>query len=137
MGIVGGIVVGTAAVQAGFTSNILIMIVGLGALASFTSPSYMMGNVIRIIRFPLIILAGLWGFYGIMFGFCFILIHLIRQSSLGSPYLSPFYPPRFSDWRDSIIRLPQSFTINRPFLTRPNDKHKYKPRKAKIKKERN
>ncbi|MBW9234449.1 spore germination protein, partial [Leptospira santarosai] len=90
IGIVGGIVIGTAAVQAGITSNILIIIVALSALASFTTPSYMMGNVIRVIRFPLILLAGFWGFYGIMLGFCFVLIHLIRQSSLGSPYTAPF-----------------------------------------------
>lgn len=53
IGIVGGIVIGTAAVQAGITSNILLIIIALSALASFTSPSYMMGNVIRLIRFPI------------------------------------------------------------------------------------
>ena len=127
IGIVGGIVIGTAAVQAGITSNILIIIVALGALSSFTTPSYMMGNVIRIIRFPLILLAGLWGFYGIMLGFCFILVHLLRQTSLGSPYMAPFYPPRLIDWRDSIVRLPLPFTFKRPTNTRPEDEDKYKP----------
>lgn len=127
IGIVGGIVIGTAAVQAGFTSNILIIIVALAALASFTTPSYMMGNVIRIIRFPLILLAGVWGFYGIMLGFCFILIHLLRQSSLGSPYTTPFYPPRRIDLRDSLVRFPLPFTFLRPTIARPEDKVKYKP----------
>ncbi|PUB05083.1 spore germination protein [Paenisporosarcina sp. OV554] len=127
IGIVGGIVIGTAAVQAGITSNILIIIVALSALASFTTPNYMMGNVIRVIRFPLIILAGFWGFYGIMLGFCFLLIHLLRQSSLGSPYTAPFYPPRLIDWRDSIIRLPLPFTFNRPKSKRPKDRKKYDP----------
>lgn len=127
IGIVGGIVIGTAAVQAGITSNILIIIVALGALSSFTTPSYMMGNVIRIIRFPLILLAGLWGFYGIMLGFCFILVHLLRQTSLGSPYTAPFYPPRLIDWRDSIVRFPLPFTFKRPSNTRPENKDKYKP----------
>lgn len=127
IGIVGGIVIGTAAVEAGFTSNILIIIVALAALGSFTTPSYMMGNVIRIIRFPLIILAGVWGFYGIMLGFCFILIHLLRQSSLGSPYTAPFYPPRLIDWRDSLVRFPMPFTYTRPTNTRPEDEVKYKP----------
>lgn len=127
IGIVGGIVIGTAAVQAGITSNILIIIVALGALSSFTTPSYMMGNVIRIIRFPLIVLAGLWGFYGIMLGLCFILIHLLRQTSLGSPYTAPFYPPRLLDWRDSLVRLPLPFTFKRPSNTRPEDEDKYKP----------
>jgi Bacillus/Clostridium GerA spore germination protein len=131
MGIVGGIVIGTAAVQAGFTSNILIIIISLGALGSFVTPSYTMGNVIRILRFPLIILAGFWGFYGIMYGFCFLLLHLLRQTSLGTPYLAPFYPPRFADWKDSIIRLPLSFTNKRPNQTRAKDKYKYDPVKAK------
>jgi hypothetical protein len=133
MGIVGGIVIGTAAVDAGFTSNILIIIIALAALGSFVTPSYSMGNVIRILRFPLIILAGFWGLYGIMYGFCFLLLHLLRQSSLGSPYLAPFYPPRFADWKESIIRLPLSFTYKRPALTRPGNDNKYDPQKAKEK----
>ena len=131
MGIVGGIVIGTAAVQAGFTSNILIIIISLGALGSFVTPSYIMGTIIRIVRFPLIILAGFWGFYGIMFGFCFLLLHLLRQTSLGTPYLAPFYPPRIADWKDSIIRLPLSFTNKRPDQTRAEDEYKYDPVKAK------
>jgi hypothetical protein len=134
MGIVGGIVVGTAAVEAGFTSNILIIIIAVSALASFTTPNYMMGNVIRVLRFPLIILAGFWGFYGLMIGFCFLLIHLIRLTSLGTPFLAPFYPPRFSDWRDSIIRLPLQFTNLRPVHSRPKDRFKYRLSYSKKKK---
>lgn len=127
IGIVGGIVIGTAAVQAGITSNILIIIIALSALASFTIPSYMMGNVIRIIRFPIIILAGFWGFYGVMLAFCFILVHLLRQSSLGAPYIAPFYPVRLRDIRDSIIRMPLPFTAKRPGISRPTDLEKYNP----------
>ncbi len=131
IGIVGGIVIGTAAVQAGITSNILLIIIALSALASFTSPSYMMGNVIRLIRFPIIILAGFWGFYGIMLAYCFILIHLIRQTSLGAPYMSPFYPPRMKEIRDSIIRMPVPLTAKRPALTRPKDENKFDPEPVK------
>lgn len=113
IGIVGGIVLGTAAVQAGITSNILIIIIALCALASFTTPNYMMSNVIRLLRFPIIILAGFWGFYGIMLAFCLLMIHLLRQSSLGAPYLAPLYPPRFVDWGTAIIRLPLDFLKTR------------------------
>ena len=131
IGIVGGIVIGTAAVQAGITSNILLIFVALSALASFTTPSYMMGNVIRLIRFPIILLAGFWGFYGIMLAFCFILIHLLRQTSLGAPYLSPFYPPNLKDMRDSIIRMPLPLTAKRPAITRPADQEKFHPEPVK------
>lgn len=125
IGIVGGIVIGTAAVQAGITSNILIIIIALSALASFTTPSYMMGNVIRVLRFPIIILAGFWGFFGVMLAFCFILIHLLRQSSMGTPYTAPFYPPRLKDWSNSIIRMPLPLTSKRPTSTKAKNKQKY------------
>lgn len=125
MGIVGGIVIGQAAVQAGFTSNILIMIVALGALASFTVPNYSMSSALRIIRFPMIFLAGIWGGVGIAVGLCFLVIHLLRQSSLGFPYLHPVYPFRASDTRDSMIRLPYSFFRKRSGFTRPQDRYRF------------
>lgn len=113
IGIVGGVVLGTAAVQAGITSNILIIIVALCALSSFITPSYMMGNVIRLLRFPIIILAGFWGYYGIMLAFCILVIHLLRQTSLGAPYMAPFYPPRLKDLGDSLVRLPYPFIVRK------------------------
>lgn len=124
IGIVGGIVLGTAAVQAGITSNILIIIIALCALASFTTPNYTMGNVIRVLRFPIIVLAGFWGYYGIMLAFCILLIHLLKQSSLGAPYTAPYYPPRFKDWPDSIIRLPLPLIKRKSVNTRDgNNEH--------------
>lgn len=92
MGIVGGIVIGQAAVQAGFTSNILIIIVALAALASFITPVYLMGAAIRILRFPMLILAGTLGAIGIMAGVCFVIMHLLRLSTNGHAYLYPLFP---------------------------------------------
>ncbi|MED4582829.1 spore germination protein [Brevibacillus choshinensis] len=121
MSIVGGIVIGQAAVQAGFTSNILIIIVALGALASFTTPSYMIGNAIRILRFPMILLAGILGGVGIMVGFCFTLIHLLRLTSLGNSYLLPLYPPVLRELPKSIIRAPFRLLFRRPTLPSNNN----------------
>ncbi|MDY0407785.1 spore germination protein [Virgibacillus soli] len=86
MGIVGGIVIGQAAVEAGLTSNILIIVVAMSALASFTTPDYLMGTTIRIVRFPLILLSGFFGLVGLMFGLCFLVIHLVRLTSMGRPF---------------------------------------------------
>ncbi|MGK5510084.1 spore germination protein [Brevibacillus formosus] len=108
IGIVGGIVIGQAIVQAGFTSNILIIIVALGALSSFIAPSYMIGSTIRVVRFPMILLAGMLGALGIVVGFSFLASHLLRQTSLGRPYMYPIYPVRYSDWKDGFIRAPLS-----------------------------
>lgn len=113
MGIVGGIVIGQAAVEAGLTSNILIIVVAMSALASFTSPSYLLGSSVRIIRFPLMLLAGALGVFGIMFGLCFIIIHAIRLTSLGRPYLSPLYPLQIKDFNNVFFRSPPRYDSNR------------------------
>jgi len=131
MGIVGGIVIGQASVEAGFTSNILIIIIAISALGSFTTPSYIMGSAIRIVRFPIIILAGFWGGVGIMIGFCILLIHLLRMSTLGRPYLTPIYPFSYHDLRYSIFRLPLQYLGGRPETNEPTDKRRYPLKKAK------
>lgn len=135
MGIVGGIVIGQASVQAGFTSNILIIIIALSALGSFTAPSYMMGSAIRITRFPMIILAGFLGLIGIMFGLCFILLHLLKLTTLGRPYLAPIYPFRKEDLKYSIFRLPVQFLAKRPITNRPIDHEIFPSRLAKKKRD--
>lgn len=114
IGIVGGIVIGTASVEAGLTSNVLLIIVALAALASFTTPVYKMGNAIRLLRFPFLFFAELWGLLGIVFCFCLLMTHLIRLTSLNRPFLEPIYPPRMADLKDSLIRLPFSKQSLRP-----------------------
>ncbi|MFD2333765.1 spore germination protein [Cohnella sp. GCM10020058] len=108
IGIVGGIVLGTAAVEASITSNFLLIIVALSALASFTTPIYRMSATIRMLRFPFIIAAQIWGTLGIAICSIAIVTHLLRLTSLGMPYLVPFYPFRRSDLYDSVIRSPYS-----------------------------
>lgn len=106
IGIVGGIVIGQAAVQAGLTSNILIIAVASSAIASFVIPSYVMSASIRLIRFGLIILAGILGDLGIALGVAYIVIHLSGLTSLNTSYMTPIAPNNFSDWRDVFIRAP-------------------------------
>ncbi len=130
MGIVGGIVLGQAAVDAGFTSNVLIIIVALSALGSFTAPSYEMGATIRILRFPIILLAALWGLIGIFIGVSLLLIHLLKLTSLGRPYLSPVYPFRFADMKYALIRLPIKFYGERPKTNRPKNSRRFSWREA-------
>lgn len=133
IGIVGGIVIGTASVEAGLTSNVLLIIVALAALASFTTPVYKMGNTIRLIRFPFLFLAHLWGLIGIVLCFCFLLAHLLHLTSLGRPYLEPLYPLRVSDLRDAFIRMPFSKLAKRPVQARPQNRFRFSPKEATIK----
>ncbi|AST90095.1 hypothetical protein BC6307_01755 [Sutcliffiella cohnii] len=109
IGIVGGIVIGTAAVEAGFTSNVLIIVVSISAISSFVVPHIIMTASLRITRFFFIILASIWGFFGIIFGFVIILIHLCRLKNLGEYYLKPISPLSLKDIKDTIIRAPYQF----------------------------
>ncbi|MCM3567130.1 spore germination protein [Neobacillus mesonae] len=121
IGIVGGIVIGTAAVDAGLTSNVLLILVALAALASFTTPVYRMGNTIRLLRFPFLLMADLWGLLGIAIAFLFLMTHLLKLTSLGRPYLEPIFPPNIRDLKDAFVRLPFSTQSKRPdFLQTKN-----------------
>jgi spore germination protein len=119
MGIVGGIVIGQATVEAGLTSNILIIIVAFSALGAFMAPIYEMGTAIRVARFPFIILAGVWGLNGIIIGVCVLMVHLLKLTSLNKPYLAPLYPLRIEDLKYFLIRLPHHFYMRRPTVNRP------------------
>lgn len=130
MGIVGGIVIGQAAVEAGITSNVLIIVVAMSALASFTTPSYSIGVSFRVIRFPMILLAGLYGLIGVMFGTCFLLIHMLKIKSLGRPYLAPLYPLRLQDFNRVLFRTPPDKSSNRASMYRPKDQHRYSKAEA-------
>jgi hypothetical protein len=130
IGIVGGIVIGTASVEAGLTSNVLLIIVALSALASFTTPVYKMGNTIRLLRFPFLIFAQMYGLLGIVLCFCFLTTHLLRLTSLGRPFLVPVYPPRSRDLKDAIIRFPFSTLSKRPMALRTKQPDKFSTKKA-------
>ncbi|MBM7566260.1 spore germination protein [Paenibacillus sacheonensis] len=131
LGIVGGIVIGEASVQAALTSNILLIIVALSALASFTTPIFKMANTIRVLRFPLILLSALLGGFGIAVGFTLLLAHLLRLKSLDSPYMIPFYPFRRGNLADSLIRSSYQHTTNRTLYLNPLRKKRYHPNMAK------
>jgi spore germination protein len=118
VGIVGGIVIGQAAVEAGIVSNIMVIVVALTAVASFIIPNYNMSSAIRIIRFPMMIIASLFGFVGIIVGLMMLIAHFISLESLGTPYGSPIAPLRFQDWKDLFVRFPLWSIDKRPVDTR-------------------
>ncbi|WP_332236646.1 spore germination protein [Sporolactobacillus sp. KGMB 08714] len=121
MSIVGGIVIGTASVQAGMTSNVLLIIVSISALGSFIIPNYRMATAIRFLRFPFILSAQLLGLLGIAFCLTFLTAHLLKLTSLGRPFLEPYYPLRVTDLKDTIFRAPNKYQTTRPLFLRPGD----------------
>lgn len=106
IGIVGGLVIGDAIANAGLVSNIMIIVVALTALASFTIPSAEMNTAIRLLRFPFMLAASIFGFFGIAIGSLLLYIHLLNLSSLKQPYLSPFIPFQPKEFSKVFSRFP-------------------------------
>ncbi|GED61890.1 spore germination protein [Lysinibacillus sp. FSL M8-0216] len=109
IGIVGGIVIGTAAVQAGLLSNILIVLVATSALLSFLPPIFLMSNASRFVRYIFILSAGLFGLFGQMLAFAWLIHHLLSLKSLGTHYMTPGIPRNPTDLLDNVIRFPINY----------------------------
>lgn len=121
IGIVGGLVIGEAAVQAGIVSPIMVIVVAVTAVSSFAIPSYSAGIAFRILRFLTMIAASMFGLYGIILAMIMICIHLSRLQSFGVPYLTPLSPGFYRDWRDMIIRAPSTMLTKRPQFMQTKD----------------
>lgn len=122
IGIVGGIIIGQAAVTAKIVSPIMVIIVSLTAISSFIIPNYGITTGFRLMRFTLMVFASVLGLYGVAIGLICILIHLVNLKSFGVPYLSPFVGVSGRDFKDSFVRLPIETFIYRPEFLRVGDK---------------
>nr|WP_246303195.1 spore germination protein [Paenibacillus plantarum] len=122
LSIVGVLVVGQAAVAAGFISPITVVIIALTTIGSFATPAYNAALALRLLRFPLVILSGIFGLYGVMIGLILIANHMLSLKSFGVPYLSPLVPGNFQGMKDTLARLPLWSMPKRPALLHtPND----------------
>ncbi|WP_328803978.1 spore germination protein [Paenibacillus glycinis] len=104
--IVGALVIGQAAVQAGIISAPIVIVVSLTGIASLITPRYSMGMAFRLLRFPMLVCSGMFGLYGVTMASLFLLIHLTNLESFGVPYLSPIAPLTRSELKDVLIRAP-------------------------------
>jgi hypothetical protein len=119
--ILGALVIGQAAVQAGIVSAPMVIIVSLTGIASFINPYFDLGFSIRLLRFPIMILSGTFGIFGLMIGCLLIYIHLVHLHSFGMPYLSPIAPLRSGDLKDTLVRAPWWLMKRRPSFVETQD----------------
>ncbi|MEW9670573.1 spore germination protein [Ammoniphilus sp. 3BR4] len=114
--IVGALVIGQAAVEAGIVSAAMVIVVSITAIANFVLPAFNMAIAIRILRFGFIGLGAAFGLFGILLGIIALLLHLTSLRSFGVPYMSPMAPFNLADQKDAIFRLPQWGLSVRPRL---------------------
>lgn len=125
--IVGALVVGEAAVSAGIVSPLMVIVVAITGIASFVNPSFSMAMSTRLLRFPLMLLAGTLGLFGVMVGLLVILVHMAGLRSFGVPYLAPFTPFNKEGMKDALIRAPWWALQNRPQQLSKDNPYRMKP----------
>ena len=102
--IVGALILGQAAVEAGFVGAPTVIIIAVTAITSFMLPS--MSDTAAILRLIYFFAATILGVYGIMLTVCFFSLHVASLRSFGVPYMSPLMPLSLTDWKDFLVRLP-------------------------------
>lgn len=120
IGIVGALILGQAAVQANIVSPIVVIVVALSGLCSFTLSDVSMNYAIRMIRFVIILAAGFFGIYGMAAIFTAGMFYMVSIKSFGIPYLSPMSPKYLSS-KDTIIRQILKSERIRPGYLKPKD----------------
>lgn len=110
--IVGTLVIGQAAVEAGIIGAPMVIITALSAITSFILPSIY--DAIIILKFAMIFISSAFGLFGVIVGMFCILAHMCSLRTFGTPFMSPLAPINWSDMKDSIIRFPLWIMRNRP-----------------------
>ena len=131
IGIVGGLVIGQAAVEANLVSPIVVMIVALTALGSMTVPNEEFAAAFRLVKYGFLILGGYLGIYGIVLGIYLVIGHLAGLISFGSPYLVPFIKKEQKGSRgEGVLRVPLRKRVLRPLYAREEQKIRLKRKES-------
>lgn len=132
IGIVGGLIIGQAAVEANLVSPIVVIVVAFTALCSFAIPNEEFATAFRILKFFFIGMSAWLGFFGFLVALLAVLIHLSHLKSFGIPYLMPFAGADLNDYkdeRDSLIRLPLFLLNRRPIFSRKSERLRLRRKK--------
>ena len=112
--IIGAIVIGQAAVEAGIVSTPMVIVVSITGIAAYIVPHYELGLTFRLLRFPLLILGGTTGLLGVLAATFVVYGHLTSLHTFGTPYMQPLAPLVLSDWKDMLLRVPSYLMNKRP-----------------------
>lgn len=112
LSIVGGLVIGQAAVQARFISAPVVIVVAFTGIASLIIPK--LNTPVMVLRVLFILLANFFGLYGVAFGLTGLLLHLLGMRPFGVPYLQGLAPINLQDMKDIVVRAPWWHMIYRP-----------------------
>jgi spore germination protein KA len=126
MSILGGLIVGQAAVTANIVSPLVVVVVALAGISGFIMPNQDLSSGIRVIRFVFALLAALGGFLGLAVGVIILITHLCSMDNYGIAYMSPFVDINESNHKDTLFRFPISYFKKRTSKLVPENETKQK-----------
>lgn len=121
LGLIAAFMLGDIAVKVGLFSNEVVMYVAIVAVATFATPSYELGLANRLARLFLIIMTGLFRFWGFGIGAILLFFLLWRTRSFGVPYLWPLLPLNIKALGTILVRSPVPIKNTRPSFLKPQD----------------
>ncbi|WYP28406.1 spore germination protein [Alkalihalobacillus sp. FSL W8-0930] len=107
IGLVGGVIIGQAAVEANIVSSLMVIIIAITTITSFTVPQYSFGLSFRMLRFGAMISAAIFGLFGTVCFFIWLTIHLSSLKSFGTHYFSLQFSISRKKFLDLFLRLPK------------------------------
>jgi len=112
MSIIGALVLGDTAVQAGIITPPSIVVVAISGITLYIIPNQ--ASEASLLRTLFTIIGGIAGFYGIFLGFLLLISYLVSINSNGAPYMAPYAPSVNDDKKDGFIKKPLSKMVYRP-----------------------
>lgn len=114
-GVVGALVIGTTVVQAGLVNPLLVVVVAITAIASYSMPSYNFAMALRFFRVPVLIAGTFFGLFGVMLAFIALVVHMCSLRTFGESYAGGLFDiTLLADWKDTFVRLPRRYLRGRP-----------------------
>lgn len=122
IGIVGGLIIGQAAVEANLVNPMVVIIVALTALGSLAIPVEEFASAFRLLKYVFLFLGGYLGIYGIVLGAYLTIAHLAGLTSFGVPYLVPYVKKeKMSGVGNGLFRIPMRKRKQRPIYANQDE----------------
>jgi hypothetical protein len=119
--VLGGLIVGDAAIRAGLTSPTMLVVAAITYISSFTLVNQSLSTAITILRFTIIILSTFLGLFGVIIGFILAVFYFSTLSSFGVPYLGSLAPISLREFISSFLKGPIQYYKTRTATTSPED----------------
>src|SRR5690606_35739292 len=121
IGVVGGLIIGDAAIRAGITSPAMIVVIAISTISTFTLVNQSLVNAVSILRIGFILLTAILGLFGLLMSVFLTIVFLSNIRTFGVPYMNISTDLSFKTIMESFFRLPQNFYTTRPKMMKPTD----------------